>query len=183
MDVIVGASAIVIALVSLVVASRQSHTIERQLAASVWPYLQYDTSNATADGKPTLSFSVENVGVGPARVHSVSMRFDGKPIGDPHELFKACCADLIAAGQHPAWRMSTLHDQVLAPNKPKTFLQLGDEATNEPFRKRLDQARERISLAFCYCSVLDQCWMFDSDKEDLANVDRCPAKQAGDYRG
>jgi len=173
----------VIALVSLVVAGCGSRTMERQLAASVWPYLQYDTSNATPDGKPTMSFSVENVGVGPARVHSVSMRYAGKPIADPHELFKACCGDLIAAGQHPAWRMSTLHDQVLAPNKPKTFLLLGDEPANEPFRKRLDQEREKIALQFCYCSVLDQCWMFDSEKEDLATLDRCPAAQAGDYRG
>ena len=82
LDLIVGASAIVIALVSLVVASRQSHTMERQLAASVWPYLQYDTSNASPDGKPIMSFSVENVGVGPARVHTVTMRYDGKPIAE-----------------------------------------------------------------------------------------------------
>lgn len=183
LDLIVGGSAIVIALVSLTIALRQSRIMERQLAASVWPYLQYDTSNASADGKPIMSFGVENVGVGPARVHSVSLHYDGKPIVEARDLFKACCDDLLAAGQHPAWRMSTLHDQVLAPNKPKTFLLLTEEAANEPFRKRLDQEREKISLQFCYCSVLDQCWVFDSAKDQLAAQDQCPAQRADDYRG
>lgn len=183
LDLIVGGSAIVIALVSLTVALRQSHIMERQLAASVWPYLQYDTSNATTDGKPIMSFAVENVGVGPARVHSVSLHYDGKPVVDVRDLFKACCADLLAAGQHPVWRISTLHDQVLAPNKPKTFLLLTEEAANEPFRKRLDQEREKISLRFCYCSVLDKCWMFDSTKDELAAQDQCPARGAEDYQG
>lgn len=182
LDMIVGGSAIVIALVSLTVALRQSHIMERQLAASVWPYLQYDTSNATADGKPIMSFGVENVGVGPARVHSVSLHYDGKPIVEARDLFKACCVDLLAAGQHPDLRISTLHDQVLAPNKPKTFLLLTEETANEPFRKRLHQERAKISLRFCYCSVLDECWMFDSEKDKLESQDQCPAQRADDYR-
>ena len=182
LDLVVGGSAIVIALVSLTVALRQSHIMERQLAASVWPYLQYDTSNATAEGKPIMSFGVENVGVGPARMHSVSLHYDGKPIVEARDLFKACCADLLAAGQHPAWRNSTLHDQVLAPNKPKTFLLLTEETANEPFRKRLHQALEKISLRFCYCSVLDECWTFDSEKDKLEPQGQCPAQRADDYR-
>ena len=182
LDLVVGGSAIVIALVSLTVALRQSHIMERQLAASVWPYLQYDTSNATADGKPIMSFGVENVGVGPARVHSVSLRYDGKPIVEARDLFKACCADLLAADQHPSWRISTLHDQVLAPNKPKTFLLLTEETANEPFRKRLHQEREKISVRFCYCSVLDQCWIFDSSKDKLESQNECPAPREDDYR-
>ena len=60
-DLIVGGSAIVIAVISLAVALRQSQIMERQLAASVWPYLQYHTSNATDDGQRVISFGVENV--------------------------------------------------------------------------------------------------------------------------
>jgi hypothetical protein len=183
LDLIVGGSAIVIAVISLTVALRQSHIMERQLAASVWPYLQYDTSNATLEGKPVMSFAVENVGVGPARVHSVSMRYGDKPVRDARELWTACCADLLAGGQKPAWRISTLHDQVLAPNRPKTFLLLTDDPANPLFRQRLESERQKIALRFCYCSVLDQCWMFDSEKDTLAALPYCPAQQADDYRG
>ena len=183
LDLIVGGSAIVIAVISLIVALRQSHIMERQLAASVWPYLQYDTSNATVEGKPVMSFGVENVGVGPARVHSVSMRYGEKPIRDVREVWTACCADLLASGHQPAWRISTLHDEVLAPNRPKTFLLLTDEPANQPFRQRLDGDRQKISVRFCYCSVLDECWMFDSEKDERAPLAHCPASQPDDYRG
>ena len=183
LDLIVGGCAIVIAVISLVVALRQSHIMQRQLAASVWPYLQYDTSNTTDDGKPVMSFGVENVGVGPARVHAVSLRYDDKPIHDVDELWKACCSDLIKSGLQPAWRISTLHDQVLTPNRLKTFLMLSDAPSNDPFRKRLDSVREKIRVGFCYCSVLDECWTFDSKGEDRSPVAACPVPRPDDYQG
>jgi len=183
LDRIVAGSAMVIAVISLVVAVRQSHIMERQLAASVWPYVQYDTSNATPEGRPVVSFGAENVGVGPARVHSVSMRFGDRPIHNPGDLWKACCSDLLASGQHPAWRISTLHDQVLAPNRPKAFLLLTDEPANAPFRARLDAQRQEIAVRFCYCSVLDECWVFDSAGDDRRPVATCPVPGPDDYQG
>jgi hypothetical protein len=183
LDLIVGGCAILIAVISLVVALRQSHIMERQLAASVWPYLQYDTSNTTEDGRQVISFGVENVGVGPARVHSVSLTYGGKPIHDVNELWTVCCSDLLASGHSPAWRISTLHDQVLAPNRPKAFLVLSELPSNQPFRQRLDAERQKIRVRFCYCSVLDECWMLDSSKDDRMPTGTCPVPKPDDYQG
>ncbi|MFA6984682.1 MAG: hypothetical protein WC213_00555 [Arenimonas sp.] len=180
-DLIVGGSAIVIAVISLAVALRQSQIMERQLAASVWPYLQYHTSNATDDGQRVISFGVENVGVGPARVHSVSMRYADKPIRNVDELWTACCADLLASKGNPAWRISSLHNQVLAPNRPKTFLQLTNSPSNQPYWERLNAEQSKIQLKTCYCSVLGECWMLDSSKDEHAPIAVCPAPQADDY--
>jgi hypothetical protein len=181
LDLVVGSSAIIIAVISLVVALRQSHIMERQLAASVWPFLQYDTSNASEDGKPVFSFGVENVGVGPARVHSMSMLYDGKPIHNVDALWGACCSDLLASRSKPGWRISTLHNQVLAPDRPKTFLLLGNAPSNLPFWQRLNAVHEKIQVRICYCSVLDECWMLDSRKDDRELVATCPAPQPDDY--
>jgi hypothetical protein len=181
LDLIVGGSAILIAVISLVVALRQSQIMERQLAASVWPYLQYQTSNATEDGKQVISFGVENVGVGPARVHSISMRIGDKPIRNVSELWTACCADLVTAHGDPAWRISSLHNQVLAPNRPKTFLLLTNASSNLPYWQRLNTEQSKIQIKVCYCSVLDECWLLDSSKDDRAPVAACPAPQADDY--
>ena len=181
LDLVVGSSAIVIAVISLVVALRQSHIMERQLAASVWPYLQYDTSNATEDGKPVFSFGVENVGVGPARVHSMSMRYGDKAIRNAKELLGACCADLLGSKSDPSLRISTLHNQVLAPDRPKTFLLLGNAPSNLPFWQRLNTMHDKIQVKVCYCSVLDECWMLDSSRDDRVPVAACPAPQPDDY--
>ncbi|HTD29824.1 MAG TPA: hypothetical protein VK660_10585 [Xanthomonadaceae bacterium] len=162
-------------------ALRQSHIMERQLAASVWPYLQYDTSNANENGKPVISFGVENVGVGPARVHSMSMRYDDKPIHSVDELWAACCSDLLASKDRPSWRISTLHNQVLAPNRPKQFLLLTDVPSNRPYWERLNAVHDKIQVRVCYCSVLDECWTLDSRRDDRAQVAACPAPQPGDY--
>jgi hypothetical protein len=183
LDLIVGGSAILIAVISLVVALRQSHIMERQLAASVWPYLQYDSSNASEDGKPIISFGAENVGVGPARVHAISMRYSGKPIHNANELWTACCSDLLASKVLPTWRISTLHNQVLAPNRPKAFLVLTATPTNLPYWERLNAERHKIEIKVCYCSVLEECWMLDTAEGDRAPVSACPAPQPDDYDG
>jgi hypothetical protein len=182
LDLTIGASAMLIAVVSLIVALRQSQIMERQLAASVWPYLQYGTSNQTDDGKAVVSLDVENVGVGPARVHSISLRYRDKPIRGVRELLDACCADLLASEGKPNWSISTLHDQVLAPNRPKSFFMLPNSATNARYWERLNTERFKITLKVCYCSVLDQCWMLDSTKDDREAIASCPASRPDDYR-
>jgi hypothetical protein len=181
LDLIVGASAIMIAVISLAVALRQSHIMERQLAASVWPYLQYDTSNATEGSEKVISFGVENVGVGPARVHSISLRYNDKPIRNVNELWTACCSDLLATKGNPTWRISTLHNQVLAPNRPKSFLLLTSAPSNAPYWERLNVEQRKIQVKVCYCSVLDECWMLDSSKDERAPIASCPASRPDDY--
>jgi len=182
LDLIVGASAMLIAIISLAVALRQSQIMERQLAASVWPYLQYGTSNGTDDGKQVISFEVENVGVGPARVHSMSLRYDGKAVRNLHELMAACCSDLLASTGKASWWISTLHDQVLAPNRPKLFSTLTNAPKNAPYWERLNIERMKIQFKTCYCSVLDQSWMLDSLKDDREPLAACPAPQPDDYQ-
>ncbi|MDB5977903.1 MAG: hypothetical protein JWR07_4663 [Nevskia sp.] len=183
LDMVVGTSAIVIAVISLVVALRQSQIMERQLAASIWPYLQYGTGNGTDDGKKIISFDIENVGVGPAQVHSVSLRYKDKPIHDVRELMLACCSDLLDAKGKPNLWANSLHGQVLAPNRPRAFLTLIDTPENAPYWDRLNAERFKVEFKACYCSVLDQCWMVDSTRDERTPLAACPAQQPDDYNG
>ncbi len=183
LDVVVGASAMLIATISLVVALRQSQIMEKQLAASVWPYLQYGTSNGTDDGKQVIRFEVENVGVGPARVHSVSLLYDGKPLHNLRELVTACCADLLETKGKASWWISTLNRQVLTPNRSKAFLTLTDAPANAAWWERLNTERNKVQFKTCYCSVLDDCWLLDSHKDDREPVKACPAPGPDDFDG
>jgi hypothetical protein len=182
LDLIVGGSAIIIAFISLAIAIKQSTIMERQLAASNWPYLQFGTSNEGDEGKAIISLDVENAGVGPARVHNLSLLYDGKPLASAGELIDACCADLRAEGL-PNWSTSTLHGQVLSPNRTLHLFVLSPGPKNVEYWKRLNVARNKLVLRACYCSVLDQCWMFDSSQSEPAPITSCPAAQPQDYDG
>ena len=183
LDMVVGTSAIVIAVISLVVALRQSQIMERQLAASIWPCLQYGISNGNGDGKNIINFDIENVGVGPAQVHSVSLRYKDKPIHNLRELVLACCSDLLDTKGNPEFWANSLHSRVLAPNHPLSFLTLTDAPRNAAYWDRLNLEAPKIELKVCYCSVLDQCWMIDSTKDERAPLAACPAAQPDDYNG
>jgi len=183
LDLIVPASAILIAVVSLFIALRQSKIMEQQLAASSWPYLQFGTSNQDDQGKPAITFDVENAGVGPAHVHGITMSYDGHPVTSTKGILDACCADLRA--QHPVvrWSRSTLREQVLTPNRLKHIFTLPDAPENAPYWERLNAVGPKFVVRICYCSVLNQCWILDSSKVDLEDVKACPAPQPGDYDG
>ena len=183
LDMVVGTSAIVIAVISLVVALRQSQIMERQLAASIWPYLQYGISNGTDDGKKVISFDIENVGIGPAQVHAVSMRYKDKPLHDIHDLVIACCSDLLDTKGKPKFWSNSLHSRVLAPNHPISFLTLIDAPENAAYWDRLNVEAAKIEFKACYCSVLEQCWMIDSNRDDRTPLAACPAAQPDDYNG
>ena len=68
LDLIVAGSAILISCVSLFIATQQSRTMEKTLAASNWPLLQIHTGNSDDSGNAVLNFEIQNVGVGPANV-------------------------------------------------------------------------------------------------------------------
>lgn len=77
-----GASAILLSVVSLFVAISANRTQERMLAASIWPSLLFSTSNTAPDGTPQLGIDLLNRGIGPARVRWLEMYYRDAPLAD-----------------------------------------------------------------------------------------------------
>lgn len=182
LDLIIGVSAMIIAIVSLLVSLRQSQIMDRQLAASVWPHLQYDTSNESEDGKKAISFDVENAGVGPAIIHAMTIRYKDHPVRNVMDLFTLCCADLLPTAAKPYWTTNVLHHHVLIPGHSQSFLVLPDRPGNDVYWQRLNAERYNLHVRICYCSVLGQCWMEDSNKPEQQQLSACPADTDDDYR-
>lgn len=182
LDLVVAISAILIAVMSLFVSLRQSKIMDRQLAASVWPHLQYGTSNQSDDGKLVIRFEVENAGVGPAVVHSMNLRYKDQPVRNVIDLFNLCCNELLQSAGRPNWSTSTLHDTALVAGRSQSFLTLTSVPENGVFWKRLNVERQNVHVKICYCSVLEQCWMLDSDKVSQQPLPSCPASQEDDFR-
>lgn len=153
-----------IGLMALVVSGYTAYVQRQQVRAQVWPYLMVgyaDIEHARI---------VFNKGVGPALVRSVQVFVDGKPQPDWAHVMSA-----LGVPDNVSYQQSTLASNVLSANEKLDILVLGDEEGYKAFRK---QSVDRASTRICYCSTLDDCWMYDdhraADEPRTQAIDRCP---------
>ena len=73
--------------------------------------------------------------------------------------------------------------RVLGVDEWVNFLLLPRQGTSEQLWQTLNRERRKIELRACYCSVLDDCWLFDSAAEDPQPVRTCPAAPAVLWQG
>jgi hypothetical protein len=163
-DTLFAAAALFVSAVSLWVGIRTENANEQLVAASTWPFLQVQISNADPDTKLDLQFQVVNTGVGPAKIESFEVFYRGKPYTSGNQLLGDCCgyhavkATSPEAKNHTPLATGTVQGIVLRAGETETFIhyKLGDD--NLPVWQALDKAREEMRYRVCYCSVLDQCW-------------------------
>ena len=190
LDLLVALAALTISLVSIFVARNTSETMERLAHASFWPFLQLGSGNVRDDGTRAVTFAMENVGTGPARIHSFELQVDGKPLPpDGHMLthvLRACCnAELeTALARDGSDMIAILGNEVSSPVS-RRFLAPGAQAiamswprsdVNAAVWSTLDDARQRgrITMTSCYCSVFDECWIARTNEFPPQEVERCP---------
>lgn len=180
----VALTALVVSVASLLVARHQAQVMDRQLAAGVWPLLQSFTSNLDAQGRPgTATLSVLNAGVGPLRVRSFRVFYQGRPMSGAGALFRACCArgDTLHA---PPWAESYTYGRVVRPGEQVDYLIVRRDPRMRPDAyEAFERARDDIAVRVCYCSVLDDCWVKPADDPEPTPVRSCAAEQkAPQYR-
>jgi hypothetical protein len=137
--------ATVVGLLSLGVAAYTAYTLRAQTRAQVYPYLQLIRV------PQQHRVAIHNKGTGPAFIHAVTLRIDGKPV----TTWKAYFA---AAGFKPqgALSPSTVSEAAIAANETYPVLTF-DNAADFSAYGAIDPARSDASI--CYCSVLDECWV------------------------
>jgi hypothetical protein len=169
LDILIGVAVIFISVASLWVASGESRTQQRLLSASVWPYLQFQSSNATPDGMPRITLTIENAGVGPAKVRWFALYYRDKPYTNVRALLKACC------GLHGrTWTLtSSVQSGVLEAHQPLPFITFPAEKNDAKLYKAFDKERQHIDVRACYCSVLDECWLLDTRETEPKPVNDC----------
>jgi hypothetical protein len=57
-----------------------------------------------------------------------------------------------------------------------TLLRMPRPNPSTPVWEALSGERHKVRLRACYCSVLDDCWLLDSDRDDPEPVRQCPRK-------
>ena len=166
LDLLVALSALATSVVSIWLAVTQGDEMGRLVQAQSWPFVGFTSGNSSLDEATkqrvrSLTLSIENLGVGPAKVRSFEVLIDGHAVADHNALIRA------AAGleENVDYDQSTFYSlpvtgRVLRAGETLSFARWDrTEVVAQPWAA-LDQARfGRLELRVCYCSVFEECWV------------------------
>lgn len=182
LDLFVGACALLVSAVSLLIAWQANRTQQRMLAASVWPYLAWDTSNFREDTQQQeVSLELHNNGVGPARIETLQLLYQGRPLADARELVHACCKAEVENLKNWSSRTSSVNPVVIPAHDRVEFFGILRNADNGALWEAFNRERFKVQGRACYCSVLDECWLLDSTQPAPQPVRSCPAPSGPQY--
>jgi hypothetical protein len=137
--------------------------------SETWPFVSYGTGNATTDGKPEITLSLTNNGVGPAKLVAMEFIYRGRHMPNPREYLRQCCA-----GESKFTFMSEPVTGVLRPGQQRNFIRLGRTDSNAELWEKLNTERWKVVVRSCYCSIFEDCWVTDSTKANPESVKSCP---------
>ena len=173
---IVSVSSLVIALVHSRTLERMADANARLVEANSWPFLAYTTSNSTSEGS-VIEMGMANQGVGPAKVESVELKWNGRVYPDAIGFLGACCGY-----KYEPWitgLSTSVPTGVLRAGDREMLFTLPRKAINAGAWNKLNTVRTSrlLSIVVCYCSVFDECWKDDIARYGLTPhpVERCSA--------
>ncbi len=193
-ELVVAGSVVFISLASLFTAVHQSVVAQRTLAASVWPSVELDTGNYDeARREHSISFTIANRGVGPARIERLRTRWEDVEVSAFPEIMIGCCApgedddarrawlEQLVNTQDVVFLTSPVHGRTLAPGQEIRFFTFDRPEAGRPGHEvwnALDRSRFQFDMRVCYCSVFDECWetsLADPRPEQVRDC-RAPAR-------
>jgi hypothetical protein len=190
-DLSFGLGALFTSMVSLWVAVQHGHEMNRLVQANSFPYVQIYSSDLENDLKTSaFRLTVQNQGVGPARIAEVQIAVDGKPVPDFNTLVDHCCAPGLLAAAHARAHefaglrngeviLSSLRDRMVRPGEAIDAIDWRDTPANDVAVSRLKSgfSSGRVTASVCYCSVFDECWTRSFSDRRPAAVRNCPIPQ------
>ena len=168
--------ALTVSVFALAIGAWQTRLMQGQARASVWPHLSNGytyNSNTDQDG---FIWHVDNNGVGPARVESVVLMLDGKPVKHWTDV-------LIAFGFKGELHVSTssLSGEVIPPSLNRetaiAVIRINQRDVATAFKSAID----RFKMEICYCSVYDDCWIAHWQQSKVDPVASCNAADVAQF--
>lgn len=188
---ILAVAAIAISAISLWVAFDTQQSNRQLVAEAAWPFVQVYASGGS-DEPRVLTLSIANAGIGPAKIQSLELFWNGRAYASSAELLKDCCGRSIPApagadahATENTLGTSTLVGTVLRPGDAVPIIRYAlaadDAQTWNAFRKQRFQLSHRV----CFCSVLNECWLTKlqtvggTQDLDPPHVAACPKPAVG----
>jgi len=168
-SLIIALMAVLISFFSILLGYKENSILEeqqkllyQQQGASVWPFLENNTTFEIGDSTAIFEYNVTNKGVGPAIIDSVNYTYKNVEItswGLSLELKKEYPNLSINQTQN-----ADLSEKVLAPGESHNLvrIELAVKGNIEGrFIDILTEIRENYKLTYCYCSVYGDCWQVE----------------------
>lgn len=164
------ALALAVSIFALAIGAWQTRLMQTQARASVWPHLEIGyTYNSNVDENGFL-LRVDNNGVGPARIETIALTFDGKPM---HHWSEALAALGFDGAQHIS--TTSLAGEVIPPSLNRETAIEALRVNQRDLAAALKQNAARFAMDICYCSVYEDCWVAHWMKPKPDPVARCEA--------
>ncbi|WP_420236403.1 hypothetical protein ACOBR2_12285 [Telmatobacter bradus] len=187
LDILVAVSAIFISVVSLVVSIEHGRTMEKMVdqnqkmvEASTLPILSLGGNMLDTDGKRVEQIVLANEGTGPARIDRFEVRYKGVSYTDPHQLYMDCCAAALTQKKGgTSWHgvyYANVSGTVIVPHDKRQPIDIESASTNVPMMDAIERARDDMKMKACYCSVLNECWETNFDRQRPTPVAECKVK-------
>jgi hypothetical protein len=178
LDIVLGVSAMFVSVVSLFVAVSHGRTMERMAEANArmveansWPFVEFDSHNVDEHGNGKIRLVLTNQGVGPARIETLELWWNGKPISSPWALLEACCDTTRPEG---IMSIGNAAPNILRAGEHEDFFAWSPGPGTSDFFEKLNVERAKITVRTCYCSVFDECWVTSGLAIRADRVRSCP---------
>jgi hypothetical protein len=156
--------------------SEQTRLMQQQARAGVWPYLSIGYALVADGDKRGYTWRIDNDGVGPARIESVTLTLDGKPLEHWKDVFRALYGDVPVQATY-----SQIYGKVLPPSTNRETTIEAVHIPDPAQAKTFFEAQSRIEMSICYCSVYDDCWIARRQSPAQEPVARCDATGAKQF--
>lgn len=179
-ETVASLAAIVTSAAAVFIAWQETRIMREQQHASVIPIVSSGVGISTSAGRrPEIRFHLENAGVGPALVRTVTMRLANQPLETWSSLENAALPEALHGASD--FEINRLENQVLQAGETTAVLVIQWPQSEEThraiagfFEAVVSGARELPVLEACYCSVFDRCWRTVPESRPI-RVDACPA--------
>jgi hypothetical protein len=168
LDIVLALSAMFVSMISLVVAVEHGRTMERMadanarmVEANSWPFVQFSTHNIDEHGNSDVRLVIGNQGIGPARIQTFELWWDGKPMASPEALINACC--ITNPAERAQLKTTLTSVGIVAPSILRAgdhtdFFTVPSNRHNMDLWSKFNIERDKITVRVCYCSVFNECW-------------------------
>lgn len=144
-------SAVITAVVAIIIAVYEQHITREHQKLSVEPYLIETESNEKG-----YQFGLVNNGLGPARIMSVSATVNDKPVSNWNEIAE----QLTGADSFSMSTNSLSNGLQLAAGNQIMVMHLSTLSVASKFHEN----RSKLNIEVCYCSIYKQCWVVSKNK-------------------
>lgn len=162
---LVSLGALFVSIIEANIMRDQQRIMQSQQKASMFPYLAQRVKFELAETSAYIH-TLENKGLGPAKVKTSSFRLNDEPIANYQEL-----KEKLDALFPPETKYS------ISFFDPKSYFMTAKEkitilrvSSADPAIAATIVSGITFEVEFCYCSIFEDCWVHDGDER----LDTCP---------